>query len=126
LLGGAYFHSGEVVQDQGLGRKIGFPTVNLKLDPKTSILYGVYLTSCLLDGVEYKGISNIGFRPTVSSGDDKMVLETHILDSSFPEVKSGAVIRISFKEFIRAEQKFVSIEDLRTQIEADVRFAQSR
>ncbi len=86
----------------------------------------MYLTSCLLDGVEYKGISNIGFRPTVSSGDDKMVLETHILDSSFPEVKSGAVIRISFKEFIRAEQKFVSIEDLRTQIEADVRFAQSR
>lgn len=125
LLGEEYFHMGEAVRDQGLGRQIGFPTINLKLDHDTHILHGVYLTECVVGGAKYKAISNIGFRPTVTSKQDRLVLETHILDSSFNSLANGVKVKIVFKKFVRTEQKFANIEELKAQIGADVDFARS-
>ncbi len=123
LLGGEYFQSSIVFQDKGLGKKIGFPTINLKLDPKITILHGVYLTDCFFAGKLYRAISNVGFRPTVFLSEDRMTLESHILDSNCPEIKNGDLFKVVFKEFIRNEQKFANIDELKTQIKADIMLA---
>ncbi len=120
LLGEDYFQSSIVFQDKGLGKKIGFPTINLKLDPKIAIFHGVYLTNCFFAEKSYRSISNIGFRPTISLNENKMVLESHILDSNCPETKNGDLFKVVFKKFIRHEQKFANIDELKSQIKTDI------
>ncbi len=124
-LGKKYFHSGSTFKDQGLGVKMGFPTINLKLDHKIKIKRGVYLTDCFVSEQKYKAISNIGFRPSVSSKSDRLTLESHILDTNFRGTQSEGLVRVDFKKFVRAEQKFSNIESLKAQIEEDIRFARS-
>lgn len=118
LLGYEYTVSGAVVSGNKLGRTIGFPTANLQLYEPLKLVpgNGVYEVNVLFDGTPYKGICNIGTRPTVSDKGVR-VIEIHILD--FDEEIYGLTLTASFVRKIRDEQKFASLDELKKQIEAD-------
>ena len=120
FLGRAYSTIGAVYSDQGLGRKIGFPTINLKLDLNTAISYGVYSSVLHFKGKKYFGLSNVGLRPTVAKGQDFLALETHVLDSKGLQIEPGDLIEVEFITYIRPEKKFANLEELRSQIKEDV------
>ncbi len=121
LLGKDYAHTAVVKADQGLGAKIGSPTLNVFLSPDVVIKKGVYAGKCRVQNKMHHSISNIGFRPTVSKNQNQIVLETHILDSGFEEPSTSFEIEVFLQQFLRPEKKFSSIEELRVQIQEDIR-----
>lgn len=117
LLGRPYSLTGVVAQGQQLGRTIGFPTANLQL-PSEKFLprHGVYCGH--VDGSALNSqaaVMNIGQRPTVDGL--SMTIEVHLLDWSGDLY--GQTLTISIEQFLRPEQKFASLDDLKTQIQAD-------
>lgn len=109
-----YFILGTVEQGKKLGRTIGFPTVNIIAHPlKLFPPNGVYATKTLYQGKYYYGVTNIGINPTVN-GTQKIV-ETFLLD--FNENVYGKELQTFFYTFLRSEQKFPSVEELRQQIQ---------
>lgn len=118
FLGREYALKGVVVSGNHLGRTIGFPTANLKLyDPLKLIPgNGVYAVKVNLGRRHFKGICNIGVRPTVSSG-NHISIETHILD--FNEDIYGLDLGLKFVERIRSEKKFSSLSELKLQLAKD-------
>ena len=116
LLGYKYFLKGRVVAGQKIGRQIGFPTANLEVDPLKLIPSdGVYVVDVEVEGVEYRGVLNIGTRPTVSG--DQRTIEVHIIN--FTGNLYGKEIELKFLRFLRHEQRFSSLDDLREQIRKD-------
>ena len=116
LLGYKYFVKGRVVDGKKIGRQIGFPTANLEVDPLKLIPSdGVYVVDVEVEGVEYRGVLNIGTRPTVSG--DERTIEVHIIN--FTGDLYGKEIELKFLRFLRHEQKFSSLDDLREQIRKD-------
>lgn len=118
FLGYNYSLKGVVVSGKKLGRKIGFPTANLALYEPLKVIPGggVYGVRVEMLGREYKGVCNIGTRPTVNSTEERTI-ETHILD--FNEDIYGLDMRVEFFFKIRDEVKFASLEELACQIEKD-------
>jgi riboflavin kinase/FMN adenylyltransferase len=117
MLGYQYGLYGVVVAGNRLGRTIGFPTANMQLyEPlKLVPMNGVYAVEVEVCGETYRGMCNIGFRPTV---DGKVrTIETHILD--FDQEIYGLPLWLSFLRRIRDERKFDSLEALRRQLEQD-------
>jgi len=116
-LGRSYIISGTIIHGKNNGEKIGFPTANLLPDynyviPKN----GVYITHILIDGVNYKAITNIGVHPTI----DKLEvpsIETYIIDCDKDLYDKKAYL--FFLKFLREETKFNSLEDLKNQINKD-------
>ncbi|NJR49270.1 MAG: bifunctional riboflavin kinase/FAD synthetase [Leptolyngbyaceae cyanobacterium CSU_1_3] len=117
MLGRAYCLVGEVVQGQQLGRTIGFPTANLQLPAEKFIpKQGVYAVRVSGTGIDRElGVMNIGNRPTVNGV--KQTIEVHLLDWSGDLY--GQTLTVELKQFIRSEQKFNSLDDLKSQIRAD-------
>ena len=116
LLGYKYFLKGRVVAGQKIGRQIGFPTANLDVDTLKLIPSdGVYVVDVEVEGVEYRGVLNIGTRPTVSG--DQRTIEVHIIN--FIGNLYGKEIELKFLRFLRHEQRFSSLDDLREQIRKD-------
>jgi riboflavin kinase/FMN adenylyltransferase len=116
LLGYKYFLKGRVVEGQKIGRQIGFPTANLEVYPLKLIPSdGVYVVDVEVEGVEYRGVLNIGTRPTVSG--DQRTVEVHII--GFTGDLYGKEIVLKFLKFLRHEQRFSSLDDLREQIRKD-------
>ena len=113
-----YKISGEVVDGFRNGRKIGFPTANIKTDGNIIIpSNGVYaVTVNLNDGDIKKGMLNIGIRPTFDNGKNRSV-EVNIFD--FSENIYGKQIEIMFYDRIRNERKMQSLEELEKQLEND-------
>ena len=122
MLGREFCVSGIVVEGSKIGRTINFPTANICYpDDIVQIPNGVYsVYAKLSDGRILNGISNFGTKPTVNNSSVK-TLETHILDG-FDEDIYGQKIKISFLKFIRTEQKFNGIEELKAQIKKDIEF----
>ena len=120
FLGYNYSLKGVVVSGKKLGRKIGFPTANLALYEPLKVIPGggVYGVKVELLGKVYKGVCNIGTRPTVNATEERTI-ETHILD--FNEDIYGLDMRVEFFFKIRDEVKFASLEELASQIEKDKR-----
>ena len=118
LLGYRYFIKSEILHGRKLGRTIGVPTINMIL-PENKLLppNGVYVTEVLVDGKTYMGVTNIGCKPTVSD-ENKVGVETYIDD--FNQDVYGEKIVVSFIQFIRPEQKFNSIEELKHQMQSDI------
>ena len=113
LLTEPYFMMGTVVKGKELGRKFGFPTVNIVADEdKLFPPNGVYATRVERKGKIYSGITNVGINPTVN-GTFKIV-ETFIFD--FNEFIYGEDIKISFFKWIRDERKFNGVEELMAMI----------
>ena len=119
LLGYAYFFSGEVIHGNKLGRTIGFPTANLKLEDESKLIPadGVYAVkiSCDNDSEIYKGMMNIGMKPTVNG--DFRTIEVNIFE--FDKNIYGRKIKIEFIDRIRDEERFGSIELLKKQLQLD-------
>lgn len=117
-LGRDYSFCGKVVHGATRGRILGFPTANIELTNSLKLIPsgGVYVVKCLINGKDYYGIMNIGFRPTFEEK-GKLVSEVHIFD--FNEDIYEKEIKISFIDRLRDEKKFSSKEELIYQIERD-------
>lgn len=118
FLGSPFMITGKVVDGDKRGRKIGFPTVNLNLIDSNKLLphYGVYYAQTVIDGVSFKALMNIGIRPTIASA-AHLSLEAHLL--GYSGNLYGTIMRFSLLRFIREEQKFLTIDELKRQIEKD-------
>jgi len=117
LLGRNYNFSGIVVKGRQLGRTIGFPTANVQVSEPYKLIpaNGVYAVRTLVRGTWLNGIMNIGNRPTVDG--IGRTQEVHILD--FTADIYGENISVELLDYIRPEQKFSGIEELKTQILKD-------
>ena len=122
FLGYNFTISGEKVQGQGLGQKELFATINI--DAKEFLLpkEGVYVTTARLNNEEHyhPAVSFIGHRVTT---DGSFAVETHILDGEVGEVTN---IRLSFVDFIRANEKFDTLDALKEAIASDIEIAKKR
>lgn len=127
LLGRPYTLTGLVVKGQQLGRTIGFPTANLQLPPEKFLpRFGVYCvkvygSSVTAPAVVVPGVMNIGQRPTVNG--TTLTVEAHLLDWSGDLY--GQTLTVSLEQFLRPEQKFASLDDLKIQIQADCETAKA-
>ena len=111
--GRLYCIDGKVVQGRHLGRRIGFPTVNLSLDSSEAFpKNGVYITLTTVDNMKYHSITNVGNKPTV--GEFAKNAETHIFN--FSGDLYGRDVRIEFIRMLRPERKFDNLEDLQQEI----------
>ncbi|MBQ8461752.1 MAG: riboflavin biosynthesis protein RibF [Bacteroidales bacterium] len=117
MLGYRYSLLGVVVAGNRLGRTIGFPTANMKLYEPLKLVpaVGVYAVDVEVLGRKYRGMTNIGVRPTVGGGG--LTIETNIFD--FDEDIYGLDIRITFLARIRDERRFASLEELKEQLLQD-------
>ena len=117
-LGYNYFLEGTIVGGYQVGRKIGFPTANLRVYFPNKLIpsIGVYAVRVSVNGQDYKGMLNIGHRPTINNGTD-LSIEVHILD--FEGDIYNQKMRIEFIGFLRPETKFDSTEELVLQIQKD-------
>ena len=117
LLGRPYMISDVVVEGDKRGRKINFPTANIRLNDLIRPAFGVYVVKVSGIGIKsYNGIANIGKRPTVN--DRGELLEVNIFD--FDGDLYGKEIKVSLLNFIREEKKFDGIGSLKEQIIKDV------
>ena len=116
LLGHMHMLSGTVVSGQKLGRTIGVPTANLPMpEGLVQLPFGVYACKAWVDGNYYTAVTNIGTRPTVDG--QGVTIEPWILD--FDGDLYGKEITLFFHKFLRPEQKFGSLEALKSQIQKD-------
>jgi riboflavin kinase/FMN adenylyltransferase len=129
LLGRDFFYRGVVVRGEGRGRKLGFPTANLKIENKLTLPYGVYASWALLEGRKIPSVTNLGVRPTFTGstgtatapGELPALVETHLLDTTMDLY--GKTLEVRFVRRLRAEKRFDGIEALKAQIAADAQQA---
>lgn len=124
LLGYDFFFSGTVVHGDKLGRQLGYPTANLKVedDEKITPGNGIYAVYAVVNGQQsggskqqLKGMMSIGFRPTV--GGKKRMIEVNLFD--FNKDIYGATLKVFVKKYLREEVKFNNLEELVKQIDQD-------
>ena len=117
MLGMPYYISGEIVHGRSLGHTIGVPTINQHI-PEGKILpkLGVYCARVTVNENIYEGIANVGCKPTVQN-DTVYGVETHLFHCN--EDLYGKTAKTELLSFIRPEQKFSSVEELRIQLESD-------
>ncbi len=116
LLGRDWCIRGKVIKGNQRGRKIGFPTCNIKIIDYVIPKLGVYAVSIKTDKFSRKGIANVGFRPTFNG--QNLLLETNIFG-----IKKNLYdkdIDVNFEKFIRSERKFKSLDHLKRQIKIDI------
>lgn len=133
LLGHPYLIYGQVVKGHGLGRKIGFPTINLQTSVGKSLPRGIFIVNAWFPVLSndkkrilnrkysvFRGVCNIGTRPTVSSG-ATLSVEVHLLNFT-PQFKGHSVM-VEILHRIRSEKKFSSVDLLKKTIQKDVKQA---
>ena len=113
FLGHPHYLTGTVVHGRALGRRLGIPTANLQL-PEGLVVprFGVYACLVNIDGKTYAAVTNIGTRPTVEG--ENITVEPWILD--FEGDLYGREITLEFHRFLRPEQKFPSLRELKEEI----------
>lgn len=115
FLGRSYDAVGVVVGGDKLGRTIGFPTANVKVPAGKLLPSGVFGVTVWVDGERLLGMANVGKRPTVDGTETR--LEVHVLD--FEGDLYGKEVQVKFKHFLRGEQKFASLDELKAQLARD-------
>lgn len=118
-LGAPYKITGKIVHGRALGRRIGIPTLN-QIPPSDKLLppFGVYYSEVKADGKIFKGMTNIGIKPTVTE-ESRVTVETYLYD--FSGDLYGETAEVSLLTFRRPERRFSSIEELREAMEEDIR-----
>lgn len=117
LLGRPFSLRAPVVNGQHLARRLGFPTLNQVLDQNALCpRHGVYVSRVRIGTKTYRGISNVGVRPTV--GTKPLCCETHLFD--FSGNLYGRTLRVELLHFLRPEQPFTSVEALAEQVRHDI------
>ena len=122
LLGRPYALHGKVVQGRRLGRELGFPTANLKLEAELLPPHGVYAVQAEAGGQWRPGVANLGLRPTVEETSSPS-LEAHLFD--WDGDLYGQELEVRLGRWLRPEKTFASLEALRAQIAEDARLAKS-
>lgn len=118
LMGRPYFVSGEVVHGAELGRKIGFPTANIKPNEHKQLpKHGVYITTVDVRGKTYYGLTNVGTKPTIDINFKEVLVETWIYD--FDEMIYGEEIIVKFHKYLRSEDVFNTLDELILQMKLD-------
>jgi riboflavin kinase/FMN adenylyltransferase len=120
LLGAPWFVSGEVIHGEKRGRELGFPTANIRLDPACGLKHGIYAVRMAAAGKRYDGVASFGIRPMFDAG--APLLEVFLFD--FDGDLYGQSVDVAIIGWIRPEQKFASIDDLKRNMVADA--AQAR
>jgi phosphoribosyl 1,2-cyclic phosphate phosphodiesterase len=123
LLGRPFVLTGEVVKGTGTGRKLLFPTLNLRPEQEFLPERGVYITRTVMEGEpsSHRSVTNIGVRPTMNGSG--LTVETHLLDYSGNFTPKR--IEIRFWKRLRNEKRFASVEELKEQIGKDIGKANS-
>src|SRR6266542_4348252 len=135
-LGYDYFFEGTVVEGNKLGRELGYPTANLKIEDAEKLIpgNGIYAVTAEFpvssfqlpvntgnqqpaSGNKHSGMMSIGVRPTITTDATKRVIEINIFD--FDKDIYGQSLRVFVKHYLRAEVKFKSLEELKLQLEKD-------
>jgi len=119
LLGRKWNVEGKVIKGKKRGRKIGFPTCNIKLNDYVIPKLGVYAVKVKSESFNKNGVANIGYRPTFNG--QGLLLETNIFGIN--KNLYNKVINVSFKKFIRSEKKFKNFDYLKKQIKLDIKQA---
>ena len=121
MLGYRYHIEGIVKNGQKIGKRIGFPTANLAFDEIKKLIpaVGVYAVTVTIENKIYKGMLNIGCRPTIGKSDEKTI-EVHIID--FEGDIYAKSLQITFMQRIRDEIRFEKVEDLIAQLKKDKAF----
>lgn len=121
LLGYRYFVTSVVEHGNQIGRTIGIPTMN-QLPPEEKLLppNGVYITEVYMEEQQYRGVTNVGCKPTIE-GRNPIGVETHLLD--FAGDIYDKVVTVEFIDRVREERKFASIDELKAQMQNDIAFA---
>lgn len=116
-LGYDYFLTGTIIKGKQLGRTIGFPTANLKIEENYKLIprNGVYIVSSILNNKRFFGMMNIGYNPTVGGENQSIEINFFDFDADLYHQK----ITVSILHRIRSEQKFDSVSLLKTQLEID-------
>jgi len=118
LLGRPFTIDFEVIHGRKLARTLNMPTINQEFPPGFTLpRFGVYLTQVLASGHLYSGITNVGVKPTTNESSPPLA-ETFI--QGFSGDLYGRRVRVEFLRFLRDEQKFESIEQLKAAILADI------
>lgn len=121
LLGYNYCMKLPVAYGHQIGRTLDFPTINQYLDKNQVIpKFGVYASEAEYNGKKYKGVTNIGIKPTVANTDVPLA-ETYII--GFDGELYGETVKVSLMRFIRPERKFDGLDELKRQIASDVKLA---
>jgi riboflavin kinase / FMN adenylyltransferase len=117
FLGYEYAITGKVVKGHSLGRDMGFPTANIEVSDEYKLIAAVGVYACRVEymGKKYKGMSNIGYRPTINEGD--LTIEVNIFD--FDQQIYDEEITISFVDRMRDEQRFKNKNALIAQLQKD-------
>lgn len=124
MLGREYTILGTVKAGAQLGRKLGFPTANLSAHSEQFPPNGVYVAEAKLNGATFRGVANLGYRPTVAEGTPERLLELHLFDLN-REIY-GEDVEVRFVRFLRPEKKFENLDALSDQIARDVKQAQAK
>ncbi|QUI22995.1 bifunctional riboflavin kinase/FAD synthetase [Vallitalea pronyensis] len=119
LLGSNFSISGQITLGRQNGRKLGFPTANIKPN-KNKLLppNGVYLSKIYVNNIQYNSITNIGINPTLDG--NETVVETHILD--FNQDIYGQDVTVELLKFVRDEKKFESLHALKKEIAENIAY----
>ena len=118
MLGRPFGFSSRVIDGDKRGRVLGFPTINQIIPEELAMpRFGVYQSVVTVKGEKFKGVTNVGKRPTV--GTEKILSETHILD--FDRDIYGENVDVRLIKFIRPEKKFSSFDELARQIKSDAK-----
>jgi riboflavin kinase/FMN adenylyltransferase len=117
LLGYPFFFEGLVIRGDQLGRQLGFPTANLKIDGTAKILpaQGVYAVTASLENRHLKGMLSIGSRPTLNGADER--IEVNLFD--FDEEIYGQRLRVAVQHYLRRQVRYDSLDELKAQLQAD-------
>lgn len=121
LLGRNFFMEGKVVSGLQNGRKMSLPTANIEYsEDKILPKLGVYAGLTYVDGGAFKSVINIGKNPTFNA--DKITVESHILN--FNGDLYGKKVKIDFMKYLRGDKKFCCVEELKAQIQRDIKNAE--
>lgn len=122
MLGRPFGIAGRVEQGQHLARTLGFPTANIAVTPPAALPpFGVYAVETVLDGTTYRGIANLGIRPTIVEAQKIVRLETHLF--GFSGDLYDRRLSVDLMRFLRTERRFASVDELRAQMQEDMRRA---
>jgi riboflavin kinase / FMN adenylyltransferase len=119
LLSYPYMLRGKIIEGRQVGRMIGFPTANIEVDDRYKLIpaNGVYAVEVIMEQGNFKGMMNIGYRPTITKGSTEKTMETHIIDFEGDIYNRNITIR--FIDRIRDEMEFDTIEHLTEQLSRD-------
>jgi riboflavin kinase/FMN adenylyltransferase len=116
-LGREFTVFGTVIEGNHLGRQLGFPTANISTHNEQFPPNGVYAVEAVHNGKTYRGVVNIGVRPTLQNQGGERLLEVNLFD--FDKNIYGDDIEVVFRKFLRPEKKFADLDALKAQIARD-------